>query len=325
MEPATVQSLNPQGDLVVGVDGSQESFGALRWALRQAALSGQTVNAVYGWSYSWDMGPEPTTDDELAKLRTQIAEKLRDWVKDAAEGIDISSDQIRLTSFRASGASALLEIGSDAQQIVVGRRTLGRVARWFSGSLSSSLAEESQIPVTIIRVENEDQSVQDEIASALTPGSQEVHFELPAPDTPRTSRPIVVGVDGSDTSRRALEFAAWLANLNHAPLHVMYCWQLKDMTGIPGYETSVPPLDVAQQHAEQVVQELIASSTLPEGLPIKTDVFHISAGTGLVSASRYCRHIVVGSRGLAGADAHFLGSVSKQLINLAECNLTIVH
>lgn len=119
--------------------------------------------------------------------------------------------------------------------------------------------------MTIIRVENEDQSVQDEIANALTPGSQEVHFELPAPDTPRTSRPIVVGVDGSPTSRRALEFSAWLANLNHAPLHVMYCWQLKDMTDIPGYETSVPPLDVAQQHAEQVVQHLIASSTLPEG------------------------------------------------------------
>ena len=105
----------------------------------------------------------------------------------------------------------------------------------------------------------------------------------------------------------------------------MYCWQLKDMTDIPGYETSVPPLDVAQQHAEQVVQHLIASSTLPEGLTIKADVFHISAGKGLVSAPRYCRHIVVGSRGLSGADAHFLGSVSKQLINLAECNLTIVH
>lgn len=107
MEPATVQSLNPQGDLVVGVDGSQESFGALRWALRQAALSGQTVNAVYGWSYSWDMGPDPPPTRSSQKLRTQIAEKLRDWVKDAAEGIDIDSDQIRLTSFRASGTSAL--------------------------------------------------------------------------------------------------------------------------------------------------------------------------------------------------------------------------
>ncbi|MCB7534915.1 hypothetical protein LIY57_26485, partial [Escherichia coli] len=82
------------------------------WPFHQAALSGQTVNPVYGWTYSWDMGPEPTTDEELAKLRTQIAEKLRDWVKDAAEGIDIDSDQIRLTSFRASGTSALLEIGS---------------------------------------------------------------------------------------------------------------------------------------------------------------------------------------------------------------------
>ena len=62
----------------------------------------------------------------------------------------------------------------------------------------------------------------------------------------------------------------------------------------------MPPLDVAQQHAEQVVQHLIASSTLPEGLTIKADVFHISAGKGLVSASRYCRHIVVVPAGSPG-------------------------
>ena len=40
---------------------------------------------------------------------------------------------------------------------------------------------------------------------------------------------------------------------------------------------------------------------------------------------RYARHIVVGSRGLSGLDAHLLGSVSKQLLNSAECNLSIVH
>lgn len=323
---AAADTFNPQGDLVVGVDGSRESFNALRWALREAALSGQTVNAVYGWSYSWDMGPEPTTDEELATLRTQIAERLRDWVKQASQGIDISSDHIRLTSFRASGTSALLEIGSNAQQIIVGRRALNRVARWFSGSLSSSLAEESQIPVTIIRSgEDEDLSVQDEIANALTPGEQEVHFETPQSDTPRVRRPIVVGVDGAPTSQRALEFAAWLAQLNNAPLHVMFCWQLKDLRDIPGYETSVPPIDVAQKYANKVVDDLIAATPMPEGLEVQANVFHISAGKGLVSASRYCRHIVVGSRGLTGIDAHFLGSVSKQLLNLAECNLTIVH
>ena len=39
-----------QRDIVVGVDGSDESFAALRWALQEASLTGQRVNAVYA---SW--------------------------------------------------------------------------------------------------------------------------------------------------------------------------------------------------------------------------------------------------------------------------------
>ena len=40
-------------DIVVGVDGSDESFAALRWALNEASLTGQQVNAVFAWSHSW--------------------------------------------------------------------------------------------------------------------------------------------------------------------------------------------------------------------------------------------------------------------------------
>ena len=43
-------------DIVVGVDGSDESFAALKWALEEASLTGQSVNAVFGWTHSWDMG-----------------------------------------------------------------------------------------------------------------------------------------------------------------------------------------------------------------------------------------------------------------------------
>lgn len=318
--------LHPNGDIVVGVDGSIQSFAALRWALNQASMSHQTVNAVYGWSYSWDMGPEPQTDQEVAALQRTIANRLRTWVDDATKDIDIADEQIKLTSFRASGSSALLEIGADAQQIVVGRRSMSRMMRWFAGSLSASLAEEATVPVTVIRTaEDDDVDVQDQIASALTPGDEPVHFETPVSPTPRTTRPIVVGVDGSDTSQRALEFAGRLAQLNHAPLHVMFCWQLRDLGTIPGYETTVAPMEVAQQYALHIVTDLIARTSLPEGLSVTPNAFHIGAGKGLVSASRYARHIVVGSRGLSGLDAHFLGSVSKQVLNLAECNLTIVH
>lgn len=82
---------------------------------------------------------------------------------------------------------------------------------------------------------------------------------------------------------------------------------------------------MSQQHAEQVVQHLIASKHAARGAHYQGGRLPYQRRQGIVSASRYCRHIVVGSRGLSGADAHFLGSVSKQLINLAECNLTIVH
>ena len=46
---------------------------------------------------------------------------------------------------------------------------------------------------------------------------------------------------------------------------------------------------------------------------------------GLTTASRFASHLVVGSRGLSGLDARFLGSVSRQILNFAECTVTIVH
>lgn len=159
---ATIDSLNPTGDIVVGVDGSPESFSALRWALQQAQLSGQRVNAVYGWSYSWDMGPEPANKEEADALRKRIADELHVWVEAASKDMDLADEQIKLTSFRAAASTALLEIGANAQQIVIGRRSMSRVARWLLGSLSSSLAEEASVPVTIIRsAQDEDIDVQD--------------------------------------------------------------------------------------------------------------------------------------------------------------------
>ena len=110
-------------DIVVGVDGSDESFAALKWALEEASLTGQSVNAVFGWTHSWDMGSEPDSDEAWAKVRHDIANELRVWVDKAAAGIDFDPANLKLTSVKASGTSALLQIGHDSQQIVVGRRS----------------------------------------------------------------------------------------------------------------------------------------------------------------------------------------------------------
>lgn len=133
-------------------------------------MSGRAVNAVYAWTHSWDMGAQPDNPDAWEKASKAITEQLLDWVNEASAGIAFDPDNLKLTSVHASGTTGLLQIGADAQQIVVGSRSLGRVTRWFVGSLSSSLAESAKVPVTVVRIAgNEDKSVQDDIAHSLAP------------------------------------------------------------------------------------------------------------------------------------------------------------
>ena len=181
------------------------------------------------------------------------------------------------------------------------------MARWFMGSLSASLAEAAEVPVTVVRIAgSEDETVTDAIANALTPGDKPVHYTQPQPVVEEARRPVVVGVDGSETSRRAFDFALEEARLHDAPLHVMFCWQLKDLGVIPGYENAVAPVKVGQRRAEEILSELMAKARIPDGVKVSTNAFHIPASKGLIAASRYASHLVVGSRGLSGLDAHFL-------------------
>lgn len=322
-------------DIVVGVDGSDESFAALRWALREASLTGQRVNAVFGWTRSWELGAEPDSDEAWEHARVEMSRRLREWVDEACRGLDFDMDRLTLTSVRASGAAALLRLGDDAQRIVVGRRSLGPVARWFLGSTSASLVEASRTPVTVVRVPGgEEDTVADAIAAALSSASSApsgVASDGAAGVSPRAAeasddaRPVVVGVDGSDTSRRALEFAARQARTHGVSLHVLFCWQLRDLGTVPGYENAVAPIEAGQRRAVEVLDRLLAEADVPDGLEVRAHAFHIGAAKGLSEASRHASHLVVGSRGLSGLDARFLGSVSKHVVNFAECTVTVVH
>ncbi len=328
-DPADDEGRPRPGDLVVGVDGSPESFAALRWALSEASLLRRHVTVVYGWTHSWDMGSQPDDDEAWAGVSDRISRRLHDWAAKACEGVAITPQELSLVSVHSSGTAALLKLGSSAQQIVVGRRSLGRVARWFTGSLSASLAEEAKVPVTIVRTHADDREVRNAIAAALSPAAPSlpslsvVHDAGVRPASPRTA--VVVGVDGSAPSRRALRFAADTARAHGAPLHVLFCWQLRDLGEIPGYENAVAPLDVAQGHAESVVRRIVGEAGLADDVHPLAHAFHIPAAKGLIDASRYASRVVVGSRGLNGLDAHFMGSVSRQVVSLAECTVTVVH
>ncbi len=318
-EPSTETGSFPvikkNSDIVVGIDGSKGSCCALAWAMQEASLTGQYVNAVYGWTYSWDMGPEPEDEAGWDAIREQITKKLYSWAQIANEGINFDMSKLKLTSVRSSGSAALLRIGQESDQIVVGRRSLNPVARWFFGSVSSSIAEHSHVPVTVVRVRNyQENAVTENIHHAL---SDDLESE------PTASRPIVVGIDGSECSLRALAFAAHAARIEKRPLKVLYCWQIKTLDTDPAQ--GIPSEEEAQSIAESKVAQWIEKAGIPSDVLVRAHAFHILPGKGMVSASEDAERVVIGSRGLSGFDARLLGSVSQYVLENAKSTVTIVH
>ena len=51
LEHTDVRNMQPDGRIVVGVDGSAGSHAALKWAMLESRLRGSTVHAVLGWAH----------------------------------------------------------------------------------------------------------------------------------------------------------------------------------------------------------------------------------------------------------------------------------
>ncbi len=321
---------NKLADIVVGLDGSDESFAALRWAMEEARHTGQRVNAVFGWTRSWDMGEEPQSEADWSYLRKQITAQLSQWAHQIADEIGFDIEKLDITSKKASGSSALIEIGKDAQQIVVGRRTLSRVARWFFGSVSANLVNETKVPVTIVHwyaLGDENEAVSNTIATQLQTqtvdriGTEHVGEE----EILSAQLPVVVGIDGSECSMRALQFALDSAAYTGRTINAMFCWQMKTIDKVLQTKAEIPSKEEAQKLAEKFAKDFVAKADIPQGVKVETSAFHITPQKGLLAASHYASRIIMGSRGLKGFNARFLGSVSRYLIDSATCTTTIVH
>nr|BFD94354.1 hypothetical protein KitaXyl93_57140 [Kitasatospora sp. Xyl93] len=135
--------------IVVGIDGSDPSKAALRWAVGQAVLTGATVHAVAAWEYPSLYGWfAPMVDDgfERTARRTLSAE------------INEILGPDRLVEVRESlvlghAAEVLLEAAEGADLLVLGSRGRGTFARTLLGSVSARCAVHGACPVVIVRAD----------------------------------------------------------------------------------------------------------------------------------------------------------------------------
>ena len=152
---------------------------------------------------------------------------------------------------------------------------------------------------------------------------------------------VVVGVDGSEGSQGALDWAVAEARMRKAPLRIVHAWKYgfnvvgpsayigdTSMLGMAaGYMGSVG-FDSSELHqaAESHLREAL-SKVLTEvtDLLIERQVMEGSPAEVLVGAVTEDDLLVVGSRGHGGFAGLLLGSVSQQCVHHSPCPVVIVH
>ena len=135
--------------IVVGVDGSDASVSALRWALHEARLRGARVLVVHAWSY-----PQVSTYHEAAHVldvpfAEEAAALLDQVLADAASdalGVDIEKKVVE-----GQAAPALVEAAGDASMLVVGSRGLGGFSGLLLGSVGQQCAHHATCTLVIVR------------------------------------------------------------------------------------------------------------------------------------------------------------------------------
>lgn len=130
-------------DIVVGIDGSENSELAFAWALDEAALRGVRLRAVLTWTY---LGSSPalrgplTTEDEAQGFLAGFVDRM---AGDRAKLVDA----VTVNDLPAPG---LLDQAADAALVVVGSRGLGGVKGMVLGSVSRTIVERTPVPVVVV-------------------------------------------------------------------------------------------------------------------------------------------------------------------------------
>ncbi len=301
-----MNSVSDRGWIVVGVDGSDSSRYALEWSAHQASLRGLGIRIVTAVLPADSPGPfsglvrssasVPTPSDAEARALLEYA---RDWIQRIFPDLLVET---RRAQQRA--AEALLGEVSQPESVavVVGSRGLGGLAAAFVGSVGIELAAHAPAPVVVL------------------------------PKTHETAEGvrgrIVAGIDGSESGRRAGEFAFRQAAWQETEVVAVCAWQ--PVATLGSSIGPVPP-EVFDEDAMTEATWRLLESELAELLERHPDVVverrvvRSHPVVALQEESTPADLVVVGSRGRGGFTGLLLGSVSQAVLHGAHGPVAVVR
>ncbi|WP_049572973.1 universal stress protein [Nocardiopsis sp. SBT366] len=281
--------------VIAGVDGSPTARAALAWATDTAARYGRQIRIVHGLGLPTVTG----TFADSAPERYQAGEAAREaghaLLAESAEYVRSARPDLDVATVLApeEAPAVLLNEARHGDVIVVGSRGLGAVRAIMLGSVSLRTSSHAPCPVVVV--------------------------PEPAPERPRNT--VVVGVDGSESSRRALRFALEHALATGAEVVVVNSWEVP----LPEDPDSLSA-DTQSLHEEMFDRqsEEVVAGVLAEVIDDRTQAVEISAVRmqadpveALLEAGGQADLIVVGSRGRGGVRGLVMGSTSQGVLSRA--------
>lgn len=290
--------------IVVGVDGSQQSKCALRWAEREAIRRGSVLNIVSAYTIpvfaasSMDAGYS-TLDDDLIRGGAE------DIVRAARAELSESKATIRTYIESGDPSGVLLDLSKDAELVVVGTRGRGGFVGRLLGSVSSALPAHAKCPSVVVPLSMAKEQANDD----------------PAASAARTA--IVVGVDGSDRARSAVLAAADAAIASDLTLRLI-CAIAPLGASLAWMPATVDQEAVLEDVRYQMgVGEAWLHSHYPN-LKIETDVISGPPVEVLIRESERAVLTVTGSRGRGGFAGMLLGSTSQGVLHHSKGPVMVV-
>ncbi len=297
------QPVDASGEIIVGIDDSEQSYGALRWAIREAEIRKLPVRMVVAYSLpvfsgtGFDAGYSMVDEQAVTDGVVEILDR-------AHARVGQTSVELRATVETGDATAVLLELSKTAELMVIGSRSHGGFLGRLLGTVSTSLPAHSHCPTIAVpqsyaeRVEAEPQLLDD-------------------------LRSVVVGSDGSDEARLAMLQAADEANRRGAKLTLVnaltpYTGALNWVPAAVDFEALYQEIADLQRKAAQWLRgffpELEIEFKLIDGSPAKV----------LLEAGKESDLLVVGTRGRGGIAGMLLGSTSQAILHNTEVPVMIV-
>jgi nucleotide-binding universal stress UspA family protein len=286
--------------IVVGVDGSDPSMEALRWAAYEARRRNADIRVVSCYTFpvygsSVAVYPNAIDIETLKEVGSAVVGRALEVV--AAIDSKLVVEGTAEMGAAVRGVTDAAELGDE---IVVGATGHAGFLDGLLGSVTTGVIHRAHVPVIV------------------------VPSKSPA-EVGDTMKKIVVGVDGSRGSLHALDWAYEEALVAGAELIVVHGWVYPYVGARTG--VSEPRSQMQLDAMEELTTSLDSlGSRLNAGLvQIHPKLTEQAPAEALLEESKDADLVVVGSRGRGGLRSLLLGSVSRTVVHHATCPVAVIR